>query len=58
MVDICQGHKSKNEVLEESIERYKEMFMRTKIEFQKLMDVSATSNCSVCRQILMNTIGG
>ncbi|TBU45786.1 DNA topoisomerase [Dichomitus squalens] len=37
MVDICQGLKSKNEVLEESIERYKEMFMRTKIEFQKLL---------------------
>ena len=39
MVDICQGHKGKNEVLAESIERYKEMFMRTKIEFQKLMEV-------------------
>ncbi|KAM5534558.1 hypothetical protein V8D89_011762 [Ganoderma adspersum] len=37
MVQICQGQKSKNEVLAESIERYKEMFMKTKIEFQKLM---------------------
>ncbi|KAI1795621.1 DNA topoisomerase [Ganoderma leucocontextum] len=37
MVEICQGQKSKNEVLAESIERYKEMFMKTKVEFQKLM---------------------
>ena len=39
MVEICQGQKSKNEVLAESIERYKEMFMKTKIEFQKLLQV-------------------
>ena len=39
MVEICQGQKSKNEVLAESIERYKEMFMKTKVEFQKLMQV-------------------
>lgn len=39
MVDICWGVKSKNEVLVESIERYKEMFMRTKIEFEKLVAV-------------------
>lgn len=42
MVDICGGVKSKNEVLAESIERYKEMFMRTKIEFEKLVAVSMT----------------
>lgn len=42
MVDICGGVKSKNEVLAESIERYKEMFMRTKIEFEKLVAVSVT----------------
>ncbi len=40
MVDICGGVKSKNEVLAESIERYKEVFMRTKIEFEKLVAVS------------------
>ena len=39
MVDICEGNKTKHEVMDESIERYKEMFMKTKIEFQKLMDV-------------------
>ncbi|KAI0829835.1 DNA topoisomerase [Trametes gibbosa] len=37
MIDICHGLKSKGEVLMESIERYKEMFMRTRIEFQKLV---------------------
>lgn len=40
MVAICEGRKGKNEVIMESIERYKEIFMRTKIEFQKLMEVS------------------
>lgn len=39
MVDICQGNKSKNEVLSESIELYKEMFVKTRLEFQKLMNV-------------------
>ncbi|KAH9942376.1 DNA topoisomerase [Epithele typhae] len=38
MVEICRGLKSKREVLDESIEKYKEMFMKTKIEFQKLVD--------------------
>ncbi|OSD06958.1 prokaryotic type I DNA topoisomerase [Trametes coccinea BRFM310] len=38
MVDICQGAKSKNEVLMESIERYKEMFVKTRMEFQKLVE--------------------
>ncbi|KAI0779452.1 DNA topoisomerase [Fomes fomentarius] len=38
MVAICEGRKGKNEVIMESIERYKEIFMRTKIEFQKLME--------------------
>ncbi|KAI0633210.1 DNA topoisomerase [Trametes polyzona] len=37
MVDICEGVKSKNEVLMESIERYKEMFVRTRMEFEKLV---------------------
>ncbi|KAI0775801.1 DNA topoisomerase [Trametes elegans] len=37
MVDICQGVKRKNEVLMESIERYKEMFMRTKVQFERLV---------------------
>ena len=49
MVEICQGQKSKNEVLAESIERYKEMFMKTKVEFQKLMQVrSLRSPPSIC----------
>ncbi|KAI0373951.1 prokaryotic type I DNA topoisomerase [Pilatotrama ljubarskyi] len=37
MVDICEGAKSKNQVLNESIERYKEMFVRTRLEFEKLV---------------------
>ncbi|KAI0675385.1 DNA topoisomerase [Trametes maxima] len=38
MVDICQGAKTKNEVLMESVERYKEMFVRTRLEFRKLAE--------------------
>lgn len=40
MVDICRGIKSKNEVLAESIECYKHMFMWTKVESEKLVAVS------------------
>ena len=40
MVDICQGQKSKRQVLDESIEKYKEMFVKTRLEFQKLIAVS------------------
>ena len=46
MVEICQGAKSKNDVLAESIERYKEMFMKTKIEFQKLLQVRLVGRIS------------
>ena len=41
MVDICEGQKGKHEVLSESVEKYKEMFVRTRLEFQKLVDVSS-----------------
>lgn len=49
MVEICQGLRGKNAVLEESIEKYKEMFMKTKIEFQKLIAVSIPVNRSYYR---------
>ena len=42
MVEICRGVKGKNEVMNESVERYKEMFMKTKIEFNKLIDVGSS----------------
>ncbi|KAH9892651.1 prokaryotic type I DNA topoisomerase [Cubamyces lactineus] len=38
MVDICQGQKTKNQVLNESLERYQEMFVRIRREFQKLAE--------------------
>ena len=40
MVDICQGQKNKRQVLDESNEKYKEMFVKTRLEFQKLIAVS------------------
>ena len=46
MVEICQGAKSKNDVLAESIEHYKEMFMKTKIEFPKLLQVRLVGRIS------------
>ena len=48
MVDICQGIRTKSEVIDESVERYKEMFMKTKIQFQKLVDVN---NSSICQHL-------
>lgn len=39
MVQICQGTKTKNEMLAESVEQYKDMFIRAKGEFAKVISV-------------------
>ncbi|THG98415.1 hypothetical protein EW026_g3758, partial [Hermanssonia centrifuga] len=36
MVQICEGHKTKGDMLIENIERYKEMYMRTKQDFGRI----------------------
>lgn len=52
MVEVCEGTKSKNDMLEQSIEQYKEVFIRAKNEFNKIVDVSAAPSalplCLMC----------
>jgi DNA topoisomerase-3 len=43
MVQICQGAKSKANMLEETIVQYKEMFIITRREFEKVVSV-----CLLC----------
>ncbi|EMD37681.1 hypothetical protein CERSUDRAFT_50044 [Gelatoporia subvermispora B] len=40
MVEICEGTKTKNDMLTESIEQYKDMFTRTQMEFARIVTVS------------------
>ncbi|KAI0049973.1 prokaryotic type I DNA topoisomerase [Auriscalpium vulgare] len=37
MVEVCQGTKTKNDMLAESIDQYKEMFIKARREFQKVI---------------------
>lgn len=39
MVQVCQGEKSKNQMLMESIEQYREMYVIAKREFEKVISV-------------------
>lgn len=37
---ICQGERTKNDVVEETVVEYKEMYLKTKREFATIVDVS------------------
>lgn len=39
MVQVCQGEKSKDQMLMESIEQYREMYVIAKREFEKVISV-------------------
>jgi DNA topoisomerase-3 len=39
MVQVCQGAKTKNDMLEETLVQYKEMFIITRREFEKVVSV-------------------
>lgn len=39
MVQICQGMKTKAEVLAENVELYKDMYIRTKRDFARIVQV-------------------
>lgn len=41
MVNICEGTMTKNDMLIQSIELYKEMYIRTRAEFERLVTVRA-----------------
>ena len=40
MSAICDGERTKNDVIQETVEEYKEVFMRTKQNFNVLINVS------------------
>jgi DNA topoisomerase IA len=40
MVQICEGQKSKNDMMTENIEMYKDMYMRIKREMNRVITVS------------------
>ena len=39
MVQVCEGQKTKNDMLVESIDQYKEVYILAKRDFQKVMQV-------------------
>ena len=39
MVRVCEGAKSKQEMLLESVDLYKEVFLKARREFQKVVEV-------------------
>jgi DNA topoisomerase III len=41
MVQVCQGNKTKHEMLEEALEQYKGIFVKARREFNKVILVSA-----------------
>lgn len=40
MVQVCEGVKAKQIMLEESIEQYKDMYVRARSDFAKVVSVS------------------
>jgi len=40
MVQVCEGQKTKNDMLVESIDQYKEVYILARRDFQKVMQVS------------------
>ena len=40
MVQVCEGHKTKNEMMTENIEMYKDMYMRIKRDMNRVITVS------------------
>lgn len=42
MVQICEGTKTKDAMLTENIDRYKEMYIKTKRDFNRIVTVRLT----------------
>jgi DNA topoisomerase III len=40
MVQVCQGTKTQNDMLVEAIEQYKEIFIKARRDFAKVLTVS------------------
>ena len=45
MVQVCEGIKTKDEMLAQSIEQYKDMFVMAKREFDKVIQVNLPDEC-------------
>jgi DNA topoisomerase-3 len=43
MLQVCEGTKSKQDMLAQSIEQYKDMYVRARGEFNKVVSVSLGS---------------
>lgn len=47
MVEVCEQTKSKNDMLDQSIEQYKEVYIKARREFDKVINVCVSKACSV-----------
>jgi DNA topoisomerase-3 len=45
MVAVCQGTKSKNDMIVEAVDQYKDMFIRARDNFDKVITVMINVNC-------------
>jgi DNA topoisomerase III len=45
MVAVCQGTKSKNDMIVEAVEQYKDMFLKARTNFDKVVTVMINVNC-------------
>ena len=45
MVAVCQGTKSKNDMIVEAVDQYKDMFIRARANFDRVITVKMNVNC-------------
>jgi DNA topoisomerase-3 len=45
MVAVCRGTKSKNDMIVEVVDQYKDMFLRARTDFDKVITVMINVNC-------------
>lgn len=47
MVQICEGQKTKNDMLVENVAMYKEMYMKTKRDMNRIVEASLLIHANV-----------
>jgi hypothetical protein len=55
MKAICEGRKTRREVVEESLNQYRDVYLRVQQQLPKLHDVSYSSHC--CQDIRLTFAG-
>jgi DNA topoisomerase-3 len=45
MIAVCRGTKSKNDMIVEAIEQYKDIYLKTKTNFAKVISVMMDISC-------------